>query len=400
VVAGAEGGGGLDLDGDAMRRHPRAVVRAVHHEASGAHRHEPDQAALDPVARRDPLDGDAAREGLAADMRHKIAEHRGVRPVAEMQIDLPAPVRAGERRAGEIGRVEAFRQQIGKPPRFALAGAQPRDISRRGFRGFGHSVLCTGRVCRSTGIIRKLSPDCPQTVPKTCPQVVTRFVQCLYSATRRLIGRRATPTSTGRSMDMTDKLACAELVQAWGFARDQQRWDDLLAIFHPEGEIAVSWFRGPYTEFVAHCRRISGHGSGQGPVSKHELWPARVTLNGERALAETSVAILVRQTIEGIAVDLTSYGRFLDRIEKRSGEWRMVERAALYEKDRLDPVEPSPAFAEMLAKADTAKFPAPYRYMAYRVEAAGRSLAEPVHYDGRLETEALKRRYAEWLKGR
>ena len=43
------------------------------------------------------------------------------------------------------------------------------------------------------------------------------------------------------------------------------------------------------------------------------------------------------------------------------------------------------------------RFPAPYRYMGYRVEAAGRSLAEPVHYDGRAETEALKVRYKEWL---
>ena len=53
----------------------------------------------------------------------------------------------------------------------------------------------------------------------------------------------------------SDKSICAELVQAWGFARDQGKWDDLAAIFHPGGEIAVSWFRGPYPEFVAHCRR-------------------------------------------------------------------------------------------------------------------------------------------------
>ena len=32
-----------------------------------------------------------------------------------------------------------------------------------------------------------------------------------------------------------------------------------------------------------------------------------------------------------------------------------------------------------------------------KLDQAGRSLAEPVHYDGRPETEALKRRYAEWL---
>ena len=193
----------------------------------------------------------------------------------------------------------------------------------------------------------------------------------------------------------SDKTICAELVQAWGFARDQGKWDDLLAIFHPGGEIAVSWFRGPYPEFVAHCRRNFGKGS----EAKHLLWPARVAVNSARATAETSVAILVRQIIEGVAVDLTSNGRFLDRLERRDGVWRMVERAALYEKDRLDPVEPSQKFDALMAGAGAQKYPAPYRYMAYRVHAAGRSLAEPVHYDGRAETEALKTRYAEWLGG-
>ena len=196
-------------------------------------------------------------------------------------------------------------------------------------------------------------------------------------------------------MDVVDKIACAELVQAWGFARDQGRWDELAAIFHPGGEIAVSWFRGPYLDFVAHCRRNYGSGT----LAKHLLWPARVQGNGARATAETNVAILVRQTIEGVAVDLTSQGRFLDRLERRGGDWRMVERATLYEKDRLDAVEPSAAFDSLLAKADAGRHPIPYRYMAYRVAAAGRALAEPVHYDGRPETEALKARYAQWLKG-
>ena len=62
-------------------------------------------------------------------------------------------------------------------------------------------------------------------------------------------------------------------------------------------------------------------------------------------------------------------------------------------------MEPSPKFDAMMAQSDAAKYPAQYRYMAYRVHAAGRALAEPVHYDGRAETEALKARYAAWLAG-
>jgi hypothetical protein len=188
-----------------------------------------------------------------------------------------------------------------------------------------------------------------------------------------------------------DKLVCAELIQAWGFARDQGRWADLLDIFHDGGHIHVSWFQGPYPDFVERCRQNRAR-------SKHLLWPARITLNGDRALSECNAAILVRQSIEGVDVDLTSYARFVDRLERRDGRWRVVERATIYEQDRLDPVLPSLEFVNLMQRADTARYPLPYRYMGYRVEAAGRTLAEPVHYDGRVETEALKKRYADWLK--
>ena len=194
---------------------------------------------------------------------------------------------------------------------------------------------------------------------------------------------------------MDEPLACAAVIQSWGFARDQGRWADLLDTFHPDGTIHVSWFRGPFPEFVERCRGNFGTGS----RAKHLLWPARVTVNGERATAETNVAILVRQTIGGVEVDLTSYARFLDRLERRAGVWRIAERAAVYEHDRLDPVEPSEKFSALMQSGEAAKYPVPYRYMGYRVAAAGRALAEPVHYDGRPETEALKARYASWLKG-
>jgi hypothetical protein len=195
-------------------------------------------------------------------------------------------------------------------------------------------------------------------------------------------------------LDIADKFACAEVIQAWGFARDQGRWDDLAATFHPGGQIHVSWFRGAFPDFIERCRQ--NHGKVR---SKHLFWPPTVRLAGPRALSEVNANILVRQTIAGVEVDLTSVARFIDRLERRDGVWRMVERVTLYEQDRLDPVEPSAKFAELMASGEAAKFPAPYRYMGFRVVAAGRELAEPVHYDGRAETEALKARYAEWLKG-
>jgi hypothetical protein len=195
-------------------------------------------------------------------------------------------------------------------------------------------------------------------------------------------------------LTLADQHACAALIQAWGLYRDQGRWDELIATFAPEGEIAVSWFRGPFPDFVARCRQSFAAGN----RSKHLIWPPNVRVAGRRAVAETSIAILVRQEIDGILCDLTSYGRFFDRLERRE-RWMIVERAAIYEQDRLDPVEPSEAFDRMMQAADVAKFPAAYRYMAFRVLAAGRSLALPIHCDGSAETAALYLRYNSWLDG-
>jgi len=197
-------------------------------------------------------------------------------------------------------------------------------------------------------------------------------------------------------MIVADRDACADVIQAWGLARDQGRWADLIATFAPDGEIAVSWFRGRFADFVERCRQSFA----VGVRSKHLIWPSAVRVADGRAIAETSIAILVRQSIDGILVDLTSYGRFLDRLEHRAGRWMIAERAAVYEQDRLDPVQPSAAFDRMMQEADVERFPAPYRYMAFRVLAAGRALADPIHYDGSPDTEALYARYRAWLGGR
>ena len=69
-----------------------------------------------------------------------------------------------------------------------------------------------------------------------------------------------------------------------------------------------------------------------------------IRIEKDRAMAETSVVIRVRQKFGGVDVDLTSCSRFLDRVERHGSAWLIAERAAIYERDRLDPVEPSAEF--------------------------------------------------------
>jgi hypothetical protein len=194
-------------------------------------------------------------------------------------------------------------------------------------------------------------------------------------------------------MDANDKYACAELIQAWGLYRDQGKWPELLATFVPDGRISISWFSGSFGEFVDLCRRSFEAGQ----RSKHHIFPSMVRVAGDRALAETNIVILVRQKIGDVPVDMTSNARFLDRLERRGGRWAIVERTAIYERDRLDPVEPSEAFERLFKASDLSRYPEPYRYMAARLAAAGRLLAPVVYCDGRPETAALYERYDAWL---
>jgi hypothetical protein len=196
-------------------------------------------------------------------------------------------------------------------------------------------------------------------------------------------------------MTAADQHACAEVILAWGLYRDQGRWPDLLATFHPDGEIAVSWFRGRFPDFVARCRQSFDAGN----RSKHLLWPPVVRVNGERAVAETNVGIVVRQDIEGVRCELNSSARFLDRLERRAGAWKIRERVTIYERDRLDPVVPSEAFDRLMQNAKLDIYPEAYRYMAFRLAAAGRSLALPLFEDGTPETRALLGQFAAWLDG-
>jgi hypothetical protein len=196
--------------------------------------------------------------------------------------------------------------------------------------------------------------------------------------------------------ELDHKYACAELIQSWGFHRDQGNWPELLATFVPDGQISVSWFSGDFPEFVDRCRQSFEAGQ----RSKHQIFPSLVRVAGARALAETNIVILVRQKIAGTLADLTSYARFLDRLEQGNGRWRIVERTAIYERDRLDPVGPSENFDRLFTASDLSVYPEAYRYMAARLAAAGRALAPVVYRDGSPHTTQLYLRYQTWLDGK
>jgi hypothetical protein len=191
-----------------------------------------------------------------------------------------------------------------------------------------------------------------------------------------------------------DRLDLIALSQAWGIYRDQGLWEELTQTFHPEGTISVTWFSGPFTMFVEACKRMH---QPLGPRTKHLISPPHLKIKTSRALAEMSVQIIGRFSVNGVAADNTCYARFFDRVEKRDGRWRVLDRMAIYEKDRIDPVVPSAAFDTFMRETNFSAVPEPYRYLGQRLQALGLTLSKNVLCDGSPETLATLRQGADWL---
>jgi len=89
-------------------------------------------------------------------------------------------------------------------------------------------------------------------------------------------------------------------------------------------------------------------------------------------------------------------GRFYDFLEKR-GHWAIVRRQPIYEKDRMDPVDPSAMLT--LDRALLTQFPDGYRHLGYLQSKNGFTVKG--NLPG-LRGQAVETLYAEgraWLAG-
>ena len=156
-----------------------------------------------------------------------------------------------------------------------------------------------------------------------------------------------------------DKLAIRETVENWVLWRDAGDWERFATVWHTDGWMTATWFQGAAKKFI----EVSREGFNKGVNILHFLGGWTCEVIGKRAISQTKMTINQRAQVDGVLVDVVCTGRFYDFFEKREGRWGIVRRQPIYEKDRLDPVDPSAVLkldAEWLAR-----FPEGYRHLAY-----------------------------------
>jgi len=198
---------------------------------------------------------------------------------------------------------------------------------------------------------------------------------------------------------IAEEYAVKRVRQVWAFARDHGEWETMRGCFHPEATVRVLWFSGPATTFFARTIEAAKERAPE-EGSKHWFGNSRAWVKGDRALLETDAMVLVRNRLDGHLVDVTLYIRLYDRLERRSGEWKILRMDAIYDRDRLDPVIPGSLPASLFESVNLAGPNAAIALMRWRIEKRGGKVPPDLPIGG---TESEKRLRAEgeaWLEAR
>jgi hypothetical protein len=193
--------------------------------------------------------------------------------------------------------------------------------------------------------------------------------------------------------ESADRRAIRDLVENWAVWRDAGDWERFRTVWHEDGRMMATWFQGPADEFI----RVSREGWDRGVSILHFLGGTSVDLAGDRAIAQTKMTISQRASVDGVECDVVCTGRFYDFLERRSGLWGLVLRQPIYEKDRLDPVDPAAALSLDASLLD--RFPAGYRHLAYAQTRIGFEVKRDMPGLKGPAVEALYERGARWLAG-
>jgi hypothetical protein len=194
--------------------------------------------------------------------------------------------------------------------------------------------------------------------------------------------------------ETADRRIIRELVENWALWRDARLWDRFRTVWHAEGCMMATWFQGSFEEFIA----MNNEGWKKGVRILHFLGGSTIEVKDDRAVAQTKMTISQRAPVEGVICDVVCAGRFYDFFEFREGRWGLVLRQPIYEKDRLDPVDP--AAKPELDKDLLARFPEGYRHLAYLQTRIGYKVKPDMPGIEGPELDKLYARGKEWLAGK
>jgi hypothetical protein len=193
---------------------------------------------------------------------------------------------------------------------------------------------------------------------------------------------------------MQERLAIRETIENWAIWRDAGDWERFRTVWAKNGRMEATWKQGTADEFIA----ASIAGWNKGISILHFLGGNSSDVVGDRAISQTKMTISQRGIVDGSVCDVVCTGRFYDFMVKEDGAWKVLWRQPIYEKDRLDPLDPSVKLE--LDQNLLNSFPVGYRHLAYMQHKIGYTVKRDMPGLKGPEVEALYAKGCDWLAGK
>jgi hypothetical protein len=137
--------------------------------------------------------------------------------------------------------------------------------------------------------------------------------------------------------DLIDKQAIAELLYRYCRGCDRADEATLRSCFHADSRHRHGGFDGTSADFATLAMKII-RGVKR---TKHLLTNVLIELKGDEAVSESHYFAYHRQVEpkSGMEYDYFTGGRYLDRFQRRAGEWKIAHRVGLIDFERREPAD-------------------------------------------------------------
>jgi hypothetical protein len=136
---------------------------------------------------------------------------------------------------------------------------------------------------------------------------------------------------------LLDKQEITEVLYRWARASDRQDLDLLSTVYHPGATEDHGVFAGTAADFIRWLK--DRWSDGHLPGTNHVITNVRIEISNDRTFAAVESYFFVHMTahLAGGALDEFLGGRYLDRFERRDGDWRVTNRVCAYDWGRSEP---------------------------------------------------------------
>ena len=202
-----------------------------------------------------------------------------------------------------------------------------------------------------------------------------------------------------RLQESIDRNEIINLISKSILTRDSGLWDQLAECYHSKAEFTSSWYKGTPADFFKVAATKLDTARKEGGEQKHLTSNHWIEIKGDRAVAECDLILFMRRAINGVDLDFMTWSRRLQLIEKENGAWKIYRRWVIYERDRMDPVDPTvPAESYYDAEA-LAKYPPKIRYHLWRNDLMGSAPEKHICIRGTEQDIAAREEARRWIEG-